>query len=216
MKKLLNLAAVFVLAIFLGAVSVAEAVENVNITKGADMTGITRLAIAMPLYSPGEKEPTKEEFLEILTEASRVSKCFIISYEDITNNIRRDTGVDIKFLERHKAAKAYTENVGKYAEAYVMPTVSLPVDKKKSVMMFFGVYDAKTHAMLFDYQVRAGHTESRNAETYKSLCESFYRRFDKTIETQQKQKLDGTLNNEVVFEDSIKTEIIGKDENDEE
>ena len=90
--------ALLMLAVMLTS-TVAMAAYRETITENANIASIKRLAIAFPKYFKSEiAEPTAEEFTQIIFDASRAARCYVISYDEIADNIQRDTGVDITSL----------------------------------------------------------------------------------------------------------------------
>lgn len=191
MKKFFQLAIISALLVF-GIQTAFANTDKVNVVEDADLTIVHRLAINAPLYSPvAEDAPSKDELTNIIYKASKVSNIYVISYDEIAANIRRDIGIDIKALERRKAAKIFGENIGKYADAYVTPTVA----NSSKLVMFFEVSKASNHSLLFDYQIKANRSEKETADTFKLFAEQFYKNLDKSIKHQEKENtkkfLDG-------------------------
>ena len=182
MKRLTSLLLALFMTVLMSATALAD---EARIFEGADITVVKRLAIAMPMYYPPDSNaPTAADLAQLLYETgSRSSDCYIISYDEIANNIKRDTGVDIKMLSTKKAAKSFAENVGNYADAYIVATVT----NGKKMEMFFAVDDAKTFANLYDYNVIGSKIDKPSLLVFRSMCERFYHRFDRSAEKQQKE-----------------------------
>ena len=93
------------------------------------MLKIKTLAIAAPIYNgpKTEGEPEVEDLPEILMEGTLADKKGVlnyISYRDVCQNIKVAKHIDILRLDRKKAFAEYKEAIGKYADAYVVVTVS--------------------------------------------------------------------------------------------
>ncbi len=154
---------------------------RMTVYENADLSTVQRIAIGMPQYYPtGENAPTVNDLMGTMFESSRVSKIMILSYDDIASNIKRDKHIDIKQLPRKKAMAIYAENVGKYADAYVIATVT----NGKRLQMFFEVGDAKTFAGICDYRATASRGDVASAFVFKELSEEFFRAFDSATKKQ--------------------------------
>lgn len=177
MKKFL--AALAMMAIFLTS-SVALAAYEEAIEEDADLTRIHTMAIGMPdFYKMEEAEPTIDEFTKILYASGRdYSTHDIISYEDIAASIRRDTGIDIYGLEAMDAERIYNENIGKYADTYMITTVA---NNSGKPWLFFYVYNAANSKLLYTYSVQSN-TINKTAKDYRKAAEGFYKQFDQTSE----------------------------------
>lgn len=167
------------LAIFLTS-SVALAAYEEAIEEDADLTRIHTMAIGMPdFYKMEEAEPTIDEFTKILYASGRdYSTHDIISYEDIAASIRRDTGIDIYGLEAMDAERIYNENIGKYADTYMITTVA---NNSGKPWLFFYVYNAANSKLLYTYSVQSN-TINKTAKDYRKAAEGFYKQFDQTSE----------------------------------
>ncbi len=185
MKKFF--AALLMLAIFLTS-TVAMAAFKETVTEGADIAAIKRLAIAFPNhYKVEDTEPTVEEFTQIIFNASKAARCYVISYDEIATNIQRDTGVDIKSLQVEDSRKAYEANISKYADAFVIVTTA---NNSKKVQFFFDVYDAKSAELVYRFTSQSS-SIGKNSKDYGKACEEFYKKFDaaaeKNLKDQQKK-----------------------------
>lgn len=176
MKKIFS--TLLILAVMLTS-TVAMAAFKETITPGVDITTIKRLAIALPdHYKVEATEPTRDELTQIIFDASKISRGYVISYDEIAANILRDTGVDIKFLPEKERKKAYLENISKYADAFLVVTTA---NGKPTVQFFFEVYDAKTGNL--DYVLTTMNKSiGKNPADYQKACEDFYKKFDSAIE----------------------------------
>ena len=172
MKK--TLALLFMLMMVVGACEAATA-ETIN--NGTELAKMKRLAIAYPdYYQSLEKEPTMNEFINLLYEAGKVSKSTIISYDEMSAKIKQNTGIDIKVLPKKDARKIFKENAYIYADGYVVFTLA----NNSRLNMFC--------ELVYVLRVEAGKSdETKNASTYKEMAEEFYRAFDKAISTEAKK-----------------------------
>jgi hypothetical protein len=183
MKKFFS--AVLILAVFLTS-TVAMAAFKEEITEGADIASIKRLAVAMPMhYKVEDAEPTTEEFTTIIFDASKAARCYVISYDEIAANIMRDTGVDIKSLQYADARKAYDANISKYADAFVVVTTA---NNSKKIQFFFEVYDAKNSDEVVYYLTSQSGSIGKNSKDYRKACEDFYKKFDAAAEKNLKEQ----------------------------
>ncbi len=188
MRKLVQMLIVVCMVVFSVQVAFANS-DKVTIHKDAndqdaDLASIHRLAIGLPMYTPvDEKDPTKEEITQAIYDASKVARSYVISYDIAADDIKRDKGVDIKALDRHKAAPEFKNNIAKYADAYVILTVA----NNNGITCFFDVYKAGTDDLLYTYQVVSGRWDKASVETYKKLSEQFFKNFERSADDQQKK-----------------------------
>ena len=178
MKKIFS--AILLIATFMIS-SVAMAAYQETIPDDSEIASVKRLAIGFPRhYKVEETEPTSEELAELMAFSSKVARCYVISYDDIAANIKKDTGVEIKELNELDAAKVFESNVDKYADAYVVLTTAT---NSKKVQYFFDVY--RNGNAVYSYTVQSGDF-SRDLKGYRKACEDFYKRFDSAAENKIK------------------------------
>lgn len=183
MKKIFLLAAVLLFAMTSAALAYFEEVKS---QEGADIVKVERLAIASALYTPTKPDtPTPEEFMAILSAAGKkASKREIITYDEIAELILSDTGKDIRTLERRVAAKVFRDNVKKYADGYLVTTVTM----SRRTMFFFEVYGAGTNDFLYAYEMITDSDEPDDEKTYTLFAEKFFKNFDWSTEEQRKEQ----------------------------
>ena len=175
---------VLMLAIFLTS-TVAMAAYKEDVTEGADIASIKRLAIALPQhYKVEDTEPSLEEFEQIIFNASKAARCYVISYDEIAANIKRDTGVDIKNLQDLDARKTYNDNIAKYADAFVTVTTA---NNSKKIQFFFEVQDAKNAELVYLLTTMSSDF-GKNLKGYTKACEDFYKKFDAAAEKNLKEQ----------------------------
>lgn len=182
MKKIFML--LTALAVMMLSATAFAANEQESLVEGADITVIRRMALAEPLYNPMKDGPSLADVTQAVYDASALTKVYVISYGDIAANIKRDTDVDIRPLNHRQAMKVFRICVPKYVDAYVVPTIAN--NNRKTV--FFDVYQIKTDALLYRYQLTADKHAEDNYLTYKALSEQFFKRFDRAIENQKRRK----------------------------
>lgn len=157
----------------------AFAAYTETVEEDADIASIKRLAIDLPeYYKVEEAEPTIETFTENFYTVSKAARCYVISYEEIVNNIKKDTGVDITALNYMERKKAYRANVGKYADAFVVATVA---NNSSKPQFFFEVRNAKDSSMLYVLSSQSSDI-GKNEKDYMKACEDFYKKFDAAAE----------------------------------
>ena len=184
MKKIVQMLLAVCMVVLSAQVAFANADQS-TLQEGADITGVKRIAVAAPLYTPvDEKAPNKEMLTQIVSDASRVSRSYVISYDAVADGIKAATNVDIKALDRRQAAKVYKENVANYADAYVVLTVA----NNSRTTFFFDVFKAGTNELLYTYEIRANKGEADTVATFNNLSEQFYKHFDRSAEEQLKNK----------------------------
>lgn len=182
MKKIFSV--LLLLAVMLTS-TVAMAAFKETVTEGADIASIKRLAVALPMhYKVEDAEPTLEEFTQVIFNASRAARCYVISYDEIAANIQRDTGVDIKNLQDTEARQNYNANISKYADAFVVVTTA---NNSNKVQFFFEIFDAKTGELVYLLTTQSG-SIGKNSKDYGKACEDFYKKFDSAAEKSLKKK----------------------------
>ena len=182
MKKIVQMLITICMVVLSAQVAFANA-DKVTIQEGADITSVKRIAVAAPLYMQrDDKAPSKEMLTQIVSDASRVSRSYVISYDAVAEGIKTAVNVDIKSLDRHQAAKIYKENVANYADAYVVLTVA----NNSRTTFFFDVFKSGTNELLYTYEIRANKSEGDSVNTFNNLCEQFYKHLDRSAEEQVK------------------------------
>ena len=182
MKKFF--ASLFMAAIFLYS-SVAMAAYEETVNEDSDLGSIKTLAIALPMHYKIElTEPNVMEFSDIIFNAGRLAQCEIISYDDIVDNIWHDAKIDIKALADNDSRRIFTENVAKYADAYLLVTSA---NNNKFNQFFFEVRDAKDGSMMYLFNTQSRYY-GKNLKGYTKACEDFYGRFNSVVQKAAKKK----------------------------
>ncbi len=186
MKKFIQ---IFLLVVFMAA-SCPSAMaywEEGKLQEGQSISDIKTVAIAAPLYTEKKDTPTLEEFVNVLnTRGAKVSpkKYTVVPYDVIAKDVLQKTGKDLYKLARIPAARVFKNNVANYADAYIVPTVTM---SRRSVL-FFEVYSAATSDLLYTYQIILAPDEPDNVRTYSDMVSLFYDEFAAAIETQKKEQ----------------------------
>ena len=175
MKKFLT--ALMMLAVFVTS-SVAFAAFEETIEEDANLVAVKKMAIAFPnYYKTEDAEPEIYDFAKDVYNAGRfTSSREIISYEDVASAIRRDTGIDIHSLDVPEAEKVYNKNVGRYADSYVIVTVT---NNSKRPWLFFYVYNAADGKLMYTYSIQSNVLD-KSAKDYGKAAEDFFKQFDTT------------------------------------
>ncbi len=183
MRKLVQALLVICMVVFSAQVAFARS-DKTTIYEGADLSSIHRLAIGCPLYTPVAKEdPDNAALIEAVAKASKVARCYVIPYGDMVQGIRADKGIDIKALDRRKAAAEFKSSVAKYADAYVILTVA----NNSGLAFFFDIYKSGSDELLYTYQVNGNRSDKPTVETYQALSEEFFKHFERSAKEQQKK-----------------------------
>lgn len=157
----------------------ALAAYKETISEGADLGAVKRLAVALPDYYRTEiVEPDFNDFIQIVFDASKSSRLYVISYDEIAANILRDTGVDIKALEILEARKVYDENISRYADGTLRVAVA---NNPKKVIFFFEVQNATDGNPIYILMTQSG-SIGKNSKDYLKACEEFYSKFGAAID----------------------------------
>ena len=178
-KFLLRIALAAVILFTSSTVLAASHVEQVM--EGADLTSVKRLAVNCPRHYkvPGvSDEPTLETLIEIMGSYDKAQHYQLISYTDIVNAIKNDTGVDITTLGYRESEKAFKDNIANYADAYVTLTTA---NNDDPTIFMFEVQNAQNQNVMYILKIRNA-AFGKNAKGYTSACESFYKGFDLSIE----------------------------------
>lgn len=186
MKRICQLLVALSLMVVTASVALAAS-DKTTIQEGADLSGIQRLAIGMPLYVPAEKgDLTKEELVDVVYKPHKGTKCYVLSYDEVVRAIIEKTNINIKSLDRRKAAKLFVENAKDFSDAYMILTVA----NNKGIDCFFDVYRSGTNELLYTYQTASGSSErGQDLEgVYRILSERFYVNFEETVKDHQRKK----------------------------
>ena len=173
MKKFLFL----LIAMFAFSSSAFAAFEE-TIEDDVDLTAVKKIAVAYPnYYKMEETEPEIYDLLKDIYNAGRfTSSREIVSYEDVAASIRRDTGIDIHSLDVLEAEKVFKEHIGRYADTYVVTTIT---NGAKRPWLFFYVYNAADNQLMYTYSVQSAVLD-KTAKDYTRAAEDFFKQFDET------------------------------------
>lgn len=165
------------LAVFMTS-SVALAAFEETIEEDADLTAVKKIAVAFPnYYKTEEAEPEIYDFARDIYNAGRfTSSREVVSYEDVAAAIRRDTGIDIHSLDVPEAEKIYNQHVSRYADTYVITTVT---NNSKRPWLFFYVYNSADGKLMYTYSIQSNVLD-KTAKDYGKAAEDFFKQFDET------------------------------------
>ena len=184
-------AALMMLTVFMTA-SLASAAFEENIEDDVDLGAVKKIAIAYPNYFKTEEaEPEIYDLTKDIYNAGRfTSSREIVSYEDVVAAIRRDTGIDIYSLDVPDAEKVYKQNISRYADTYVITTVT---NSAKRPWLFFYVYDSNDSRLMYTYSVQSNVLD-KLAKDYAKAAEDFFKQFDETakknMSREERKKLE--------------------------
>ena len=175
MKKFF--ATLIMLAVFMTS-SIALAAFEESIEDDANIQAVKKIAVAYPnYYKTEEAEPELADFLKDVYNAGRfTSSREIIAYTDVASNIRRDTGIDIYSLDVTEAEKVFNKYVSRYADTYVVVTVT---NNAKRPWLFFYVYNAADNKLMYTYSIQSNILD-KSAKDYGKAAEDFFKQFDTT------------------------------------
>ena len=175
MRKIL--ATLIMLAVFMTS-SIALAAFEESIEDDANIQAVKKIAVAYPnYYKTEEAEPELADFLKDVYNAGRfTSSREIIAYTDVASNIRRDTGIDIYSLDVPEAEKVFNKYVSRYADTYVVVTVT---NNAKRPWLFFYVYNAADNKLMYTYSIQSNILD-KSAKDYGKAAEDFFKQFDTT------------------------------------
>ena len=175
MKKFF--AALIMLAVFVTS-SIAFAAFEETIEEDANLVAVKKMAVAYPnYYKTEEAEPEIYDFTKDIYNAGRfTSSREIISYEDVAASIRKDTGIDIYSLDVTEAEKVYNQYVSRYADSYIITTVT---NNSKRPWLFFYVYNAADSKLMYTYSIQSNVLD-KSAKDYGKAAEDFFKQFDTT------------------------------------
>ena len=178
----------FMSVIFFISATASAAYEE-TVTDSAGLAEVKTLAVAFPMhYKVEPTEPTADDFSAIISNASRVSKLKVLSYDEIVDDIWADASIELKALEENEARKIFNERVAKFADAYLLVTSA---NNNKYVQFFFEVRDSRTGNVLYTF-ITQSRFYSKNLKGYTKACEDFYKRLDvvheKAVKDSRKKK----------------------------
>ena len=183
--------ALMMLAVFVTSSSALAAFEE-NIEDDVDLNAVKKIAVAYPnYYKIEEAEPEIYDLARDIYNAGRfTSSREIISYEDVASAIRRDTGIDIHSLDVPEAEKVFNQNIGRYADSYVITTVT---NNSKRPWLFFYVYNAADGKLMYTYSIQSNVLD-KSAKDYTKAAEDFFKQFDETakknLSKEERKKLE--------------------------
>lgn len=183
--------ALMMLAVFVTSSSASAAFEE-NIEDDVDLNAVKKIAVAYPnYYKIEEAEPEIYDLARDIYNAGRfTSSREIISYEDVASAIRRDTGIDIHSLDVPEAEKVFNQNIGRYADSYVITTVT---NNSKRPWLFFYVYNAADGKLMYTYSIQSNVLD-KSAKDYTKAAEDFFKQFDETakknLSKEERKKLE--------------------------
>ena len=189
MKKFF--AALMMLAVFVTS-SIASAAYEENIEDDVDLGAVKKIAVAYPnYYKIEEAEPEIYDLAKDIYNSGRfTSSREIVSYEDVAAAIRRDTGIDIYSLDIPEAEKVYAQHIKRYADTYVVTTVT---NNSKRPWLFFYVYDANDSRLMYTYSIQSNVLD-KSAKDYAKAAEDFFKQFDETakknMSREERKKLE--------------------------
>lgn len=157
--------------------------------EGQTVAYVETLAIAAPLYMDKQGMPTLEEYIDVLNkQGAKVSpkKYKVVPYDVIAKGILQTSGKDIYAMARIPATRVFKNHVAEYADAYVVPTVTM----SRRTVLFFEVYSAATNELLYTYQIILAPDDLDTVRTYSDMVSLFYSEFGAAIEKQRKEIKD--------------------------
>ncbi len=140
-----------------------------------DFSSIHSIAIAPPNYVPRKNSKVTPALLEKMFfqegEYSRLAKKVkFVSYSEVAADIKNQTGVDLSTMDARKARECYRQNVGKYADAYLVVTIA----NDSRVVAFYDLYSAKTGAYLYSCEIIGGDFRDDNVSVLSKFTQKFY------------------------------------------
>ena len=185
MKRFVQMALVLCLTLFAVQAGASPYSDKVTLPEGAVITNVNRLAIGAPLYVQVEDtSPSLEILTQVVSDAGRITRANVVSYDAVANALQADKSIDLKVLPRREAAKVFKENVASYADAYVILTVA----NNSRTTFFFDVYRSGSNELLYTYEVRANKSDRDTVAVFTSLSEQFYKNWQRSVEAQNKGK----------------------------
>lgn len=206
--------ALMMLAVFMTA-SIASAAYEEMLEEDADLATVEKIAVAYPnYYKTEEAEPDIHELIREIYNAGRfTSSREIVSYEDVVASIKRDTGIDINSLEVTEAEKVYNQHISRYADTYVITTVT---NNSKRPWLFFYVYNSADGKLMYTYSIQSN-TLDKTTKDYGKAAESFFKQFDETakknLSKEDRKKLEEKQRDARVYRRNVErvTYRTGKD-----
>lgn len=180
-------------AAFAGILPSGTGVSDVRVYDSDGLIKVQTLAIADSIYNgpTTEGEPEIDDIPDILMNGTLADKKNVlnyISYREVCQNIKIARHVDILRLDNRKAFKEYQKEIGLYADAYVITTISNGTSKNDGTRLnvFFDVYDARTNKIIYAYRKLAPKSATRDALLYTEIAKDFFSDFIKA----QKQAVE--------------------------
>ena len=172
---------------FLLTSTTAFAAIQEQLVNGVDLTKIKRLAVAYPNHykiSNISDEPTIEALIEMLGTANQSTRFTVIPYNDIVEVIKKDKNIDITKIDDYKEYnKTFSENIGNYADAYLVVTTA---NNNDPTTFIFKIQDVQTGNIMYLLKINS-RSFGKNARGYNSACELFYKTFDVAVAKAEKK-----------------------------
>ena len=183
MKYILRLLSVSAVMLFVLASTVFAASPGTAtvMDDSFNLSSIRSIAIAMPNYIQTKTGPSIDDVTTALAQSGFDTKALkgvtVIPYQVVAEAIRRDSGTDISTMSRTAAKKAFQQNIGKYADTYLVATIA----NDSRIVIFYDLYSAKDGKYLYSYEVIGGGQGSNNIRSYKTYNEDFYNGFADSV-----------------------------------
>ena len=159
--------------------------QTETITDGADLSAIRIIAVGYPRYTPvAATDPSYSHLIQIIHKAGKVSKCQVLSFDEVADCIRKDKRLNIKTIDEKKAMEEFKKYVDDYADAYLIVWVA----NNSRTSFFFDVYKSGTNELLYTCEVIASKYAKDSEYTFTDLTEQFYKKFDNAAEKQRKER----------------------------
>lgn len=160
--------------------------EHPSPQEGQTVADVTSLAVGAPQYTAARKgAPSREEFVAILAaEGAKVSKYRVVSYDEVARGVLQSAGRDMYAMARVPAAKVFRDHAAEYADAYVVPTVTM----SRRTAFFFDIFRAGTDELIYAYEIVLDNNDPDDVKTYSMAVGQFYSHFGGTVQAQKKER----------------------------
>ncbi len=190
MKYMIKLLSATMMMLFFttSAAFAMPSTKTVIMDDSFNLSTIHSIAVAMPDYIQTKNSPKIEDVMATLAQsgfdAKQLKNVTVIPYTVIANAIEKDSGVDLQTLDKNAAKKVFKQDIGKYADAYLVATIA----NDSRVVIFYDLYSAKNGAYLYSFEVIGGGQGDNNINAYKSFNGLFYNGFAESVKSQYKDK----------------------------
>lgn len=179
-----------------------EAPGNSKVFDAEYLSSVQTIAIGPISYEPQAKEPTWGETMTMIDKAAlenfKNENVKLLTYEEVSDKILRETGNDLNSMNPRQAAKVYKQYISRYADAYATVTV---INGSKDLSFWLELNKSVDGKLLYNYKEAVAGYNGRVVKTYENASKNVvraievgYKKAIKELSDKQKKGLQWDLN----------------------